>query len=201
MWPFLMDRPRQNYILQPGRECDDNLHGLAITFGRIVSNALTDPLAWLGGFLVGAFTYLVGPGPAFYALWIAVAMDLISRLMCESVNHGGFLKAVKEGHIRSDKALSGAKLKITAYFFMCVFAAQIEKFPYDYAYLASSVIYGIFFFVELESTCENFLEAGVEEFSWLKRFSRRKLEKIIEEEGIATDITTKEGGGNEQGPI
>ena len=155
------------------------------TFGKITLSALTDPLAWLGGFLVGAFTYLVGPGPAFYALWIAVACDLASRLITESVNHGGFFKAIKEGHIQSDKALRGAKLKIPAYFFMCVFAAQIEKFPYEYAYLASSVIYGIFFFVELESTCENFLEAGVEEFSWLKRFSRRKLEKLVEEEGVS----------------
>lgn len=161
------------------------MYGLATTFGKIVSNALTDPLAWLGGFLVGAFTYLVGPGPAFYALWIAVACDLASRLITESVNHGGFWKAIKEGHIQSDKALRGAKLKIPAYFFMCVFAAQIEKFPYEYAYLASSVIYGIFFFVELESTCENFLEAGVEEFGWLKRFSRRKLEKLVEEEGVS----------------
>lgn len=173
------------------------MQGIIVTFGKIVSNALTDPLAWLVGFLIGAFTYLVGPGPAFYALWIAVAMDLLSRLMCESVNHGGFFKAIKEGHIQSDKAFRGAKLKIPAYFFMCVFAAQIEKFPYEYAYLASSVIYGIFFFVELESTCENFMEAGVEEFAWLKRFSKRKLEKIVEEEGV----NLREGDSYDKPPI
>jgi len=173
------------------------LQGIIVAFGKIVSNALTDPLAWLVGFLAGTFTYLVGPGPAFYALWIAVACDLLSRLITESVNHGGFFKAIKEGHIQSDKAFRGAKFKIPAYFFMCVFAAQIEKFPYEYAYLASSVIYGIFFFVELESTCENFLEAGVEEFAWLKRFSRRKLEKIVEEEGI----NIKEGDNYDEPPI
>ena len=122
---------------------------------------------------------------------------MLSRLITESVNHGGFFKAIKEGHIQSDKAFRGAKLKIPAYFFMCVFAAQIEKFPYEYAYLASSVIYGIFFFVELESTCENFLEAGVEEFSWLKRFSRRKLEKIVEEEGV----NLREGDSYDKPPI
>lgn len=173
------------------------MQGIIVTFGKIVSNALTDPLAWLVGFLAGAFTYLVGPGPAFYALWIAVACDLLSRLITESVNHGGFFKAIKEGHIQSDKAFRGAKLKIPAYFFICVFAAQIEKFPYEYAYLASSVIYGIFFFVELESTCENFLEAGVEEFAWLKRFSRRKLEKIVEEEGV----NPREGDNYDKPPI
>ena len=173
------------------------MQGIIVTFGKIVSNALTNPLAWLVGFLAGAFTYLVGPGPAFYALWIAVACDLLSRLITESVNHGGFFKAIKEGHIQSDKAFRGAKLKIPAYFFMCVFAAQIEKFPYEYAYLASSVIYGIFFFVELESTCENFLEAGIEEFAWLKRFSKRKLEKIVEEEGV----NPREGDNYDKPPI
>lgn len=164
------------------------MNGAITTFGRIAVNALSDPLAWLGGFFIGAISYLIGPGPAFYALWIAVACDLLSRLICESVNHGGFWRAIKEGHIQSDKALSGAKIKIPAYFIMCVFAYQIEKFPYDYTYVASSVVYGIFFFVELESTCENFLEAGVEEFAWLKRFSRKKLEKIVDD-GVAVTET------------
>lgn len=156
----------------------------AVTFGKIVGSAFTDPLAWLGGFFIAVMTYLVGPGPAFYALWIAVSCDLFSRLVCESVNHGGFFSAIKGGHIQSDKMFQGAKIKIPAYFIMCVFAAQVERiFPYEYTFVASSVIYGIFFFVELESTCENFIEAGVQEFAWLKRFSQRKLEKLIEDGG------------------
>lgn len=155
-----------------------------ITFGEIISTALMNPLAWLGGIFMATLAYLIGePGAAFYALWIAVGCDLISRLITESLNHGGFILAIKEGHIQSDKALSGAKVKIPAYFIMCIFAAQITRFPYDYAYVAASVIYGIFFFVELESVCENFIEAGVEEFAWLKRFSKRKLEQIVEDGG------------------
>ncbi len=155
-----------------------------MTFADMVVSALTNPLAWLGGIFMAMLAYLIGePGAAFYALWIAVGCDLVSRLITESVNHGGFIRAIREGHIQSDKALSGAKLKIPAYFIMCVFAAQITRFPYDYAYVAASVIYGIFFFVELESVCENFIEAGVEEFAWLKRFSKRKLEQIVEDGG------------------
>jgi len=162
------------------------------SFGKIGMNALTNPLAWLGGFFVGAITYLIGPGPAFYALWIAVACDLLSRLVSESAQHGGLVKAIKEGHIQSDKMFQGAKIKIPAYFIMCVFACQMEKFPYEYTYVASSVIYGIFFFVELESTCENFLEAGVEEFRWLKKFSKRKLEQIVEEGGETSNENNKD---------
>ena len=159
------------------------MHGSIITVGKIAMNAMTDPLAWMGGLSMGLITYLVGPGPAFYALWIAVACDLLSRIISESAQHGGFWRAIKEGHIQSDKMFQGAKLKIPAYFIMCVFACQVEKFPYEYTYVASSVVYGIFFFVELESTCENFLEAGVEEFGWLKRFSKRKLEQLVEDGG------------------
>jgi len=154
----------------------------AITIIGKLGDALSNPLAWLAGFGLAVLGYLLGePGAAFYALWTAVAMDLLSRLISESVQHGGFWKAIREGHIQSDKALAGAKVKIPAYFIMCVFAAQITRFPYEYAYVASSIIYGIFFFVELESTCENFIEAGVEEFSWLKRFSKRKLEQMVED--------------------
>jgi hypothetical protein len=163
------------------------LHNAVLAFGKTVQS-LENPIAWAFGVGIGIFTYLIGePGTAFYALWIAVAMDLISRLMSESYQHGGFWKAIKEGHIQSDKALSGAKMKIPAYFIMCIFAAQITKFPYEYAYVGSSVIYGIFFFVELESTCENFIEAGIEEFNWLKRFSKRKLEQIVEDGGESNE--------------
>ena len=153
--------------------------GIATGVSKI-SASLSDPLAWLAGFVMAIVAYLIGePGAAFYALWIAVAMDLVSRVMSESVQHGGFLKAVKDGHIKSDKALSGAKLKIPAYFIMCVFAAQIMKFPYEYAYVGSCVIYGIFFFVEMESTCENFIEAGLEEFSWLKKFGPEETQRNL----------------------
>lgn len=168
-----------------------------VTFGEMISTALTNPLAWLGGIFMAALAYLIGePGAAFYALWIAVAMDLLSRLISESVQHDGFFKAIKEGHIQSDKALAGAKIKIPAYFIMCIFAAQITRFPYEYAYVASSVIYGIFFFVELESTCENFIEAGVEEFAWLKRFSKRKLEQIVEDGEAPSSTTTSSSNNN-----
>lgn len=133
---------------------------------------------------MGIISFLVGvPGPAFYALWVSVGCDLVSRVMSESVQHGGLIPAIRDGHIQSDKMIQGAKLKIPAYFIMCVFACQIDKFPYEYAYVGSSIIYGIFFLAELESTCENFIEAGIEEFGWLKRFSKRKLEKMCDDGG------------------
>lgn len=141
---------------------------------------------------MGVFTYLVQPGAAFFGLWVVVACDLVSRIVTESVNHGGFVKAIKEGHIRSDKAMQGTFVKIIAYFVMCVIAAQATKIiPYDTASeLVANIIYSILFFVELLSIAENFLEAGVTEFSWLKRFSQNKLEKICEETTTTTTTTS-----------
>ena len=60
------------------------------TIGKI-GDALANPLAWLVGAVLALLGYLIGePGAAFYALWTAVAMDLLSRLMSESVQHGGY---------------------------------------------------------------------------------------------------------------
>jgi hypothetical protein len=153
-----------------------------VTFGKITTS-LSDPLAWLGGIFIGVVTYLVQPGAAFYALWVVVACDLVSRILTESVNHGGLFRAIKDGHIRSDKAMQGTFIKILAYFIMCVIAAQATRIiPYETASgLVSNIIYSVLFFVELLSIAENFIEAGIEQFKWLERFSKKKLKGICDD--------------------
>ena len=150
--------------------------------GKIIS-ALSEPLAWAGGILFGIISYLVQPGAAFYALWVVVALDLVSRLITESVNHGGFFKAVRDGHIQSDKACKGTMMKIVAYFFMCVIATQsIRIFPWQTAAeLFGNIIYSVLFFVEVLSIAENFMEAGVEEFNWLKKLANKKLKETCDD--------------------
>ena len=168
-----------------------NPTGIGVTLNKITTS-LSDPLAWLGGILLGGITYLVQPGAAFFGLWIVVACDLVSRVVTESVNHGGLINAIKEGHVRSDKAMQGTSVKIIAYFIMCVLAAQATKIiPYETASgLVSNVIYSILFFVEVLSIAENFMEAGVQEFGWLARFSKKKLEGIVDDGGESTDSTS-----------
>ncbi len=181
-----------------------NPTGIGVTFGKI-STALSDPLAWLGGSFIGVITYLVEPGAAFYGLWIVVACDLVSRILTESVNHGGFFKAIKEGHIRSDKAMQGTFVKIIAYFIMCVLAAQASKIiPYDTASgLIANIIYSVLFFVETLSIAENFIEAGVEEFQWFKKFANKKLKETCEDDNTYNYGNYGDYGGddNERPPI
>jgi len=159
-----------------------NSVGIGVTFGKITTS-LSDPLAWLWGFFIGVVTYLVQPGAAFYALWVVVVCDLVSRILTESVNHGGLFRAIKDGHIRSDKAMQGTFIKILAYFIMCVIAAQATRIiPYETASgLVANIIYSVLFFVELLSIAENFIEAGIEQFKWLERFSKKKLKEVCDD--------------------
>ena len=160
-----------------------------------ITTSLSDPLAWLGGVFLGGITYLVQPGAAFYGLWIVVACDMASRILTESVNHGGMIKAIKEGHIRSDKAMQGTFIKIIAYFIMCVIAAQATRIiPYTTASgLVANIIYSVLFFVEVLSIAENFIEAGVEEFQWFKRFSQKKLKSICDDRETVTSESNESG--------
>lgn len=172
-----------------------NPTGIGVTFGKITTS-LSDPLAWLGGVLLGGLTYLVQPGAAFYGLWIVVACDLVSRILTESVNHGGLIKAIQEGHIRSDKAMQGTFIKIVSYFIMCVIAAQATKIiPYTTASgLVANIIYSVLFFVEVLSIAENFIEAGIQEFQWFKRFSNKKLKEICGNDDTTTKTNSNESG-------
>ena len=163
--------------------------GVLAMFANTFTKILDNHLAQLGGFVLGAICYLVDPGAPLYALWIIVVLDLISRLFAQAKNHGGFYLAATEGHIRSDKMFRGTAVKIVAYFFMCVVAAQ-AKYVFGYAAAAQlfgSIVYSILFLVELWSMAENFQEAGVETFKWISLFSRKRLEKLC-------DGTLQEGG-------
>jgi len=145
-----------------------------------IAKVTTSYMAQAWGVLLGFICYLVDPGAAFAALWVAVVLDLISRVFAEAKNHGGLYRAATEGHIRSDKMLCGTMAKITAYFFMCVLANQSRYIlKYDApAEIFSTIVYSILFLVEVWSMAENFQEAGVESFAWISRFADKKLKEI-----------------------
>lgn len=167
--------------------------GLSGMFYCNIAKVGTNYMAQSGGVILGFVCYLVEPGAAFAALWLAVVLDLISRIFAEAKNHGGLYRAAKDGHIRSDKMLCGTMVKIVAYFFMCVLANQSRYIlRYDApAEMFATVIYSILFLVEVWSMCENFQEAGVESFIWISRFTKNKLEAVTgKDEGDDKDELT-----------
>jgi len=150
-------------------------------FAGTISKVGENHWAQFWGVLLGIFFYLVEPGAAFGALWIAVAGDLFSRLIAEARTHGGLYHAAKEGFINSEKMFWQTAVKITAYFFMCVMANQSKYiFRYDApSELFSTIVYSILFLVEFFSVSKNFQDAGVNSFKWLAMFAKQRLDKIV----------------------
>lgn len=157
----------------------------------LLMNILNNHAAQLGGILLGVLTYLVAPTAAFYALWIAVFIDLLTRLVALSVKYGGFWQATKQSHISSKKMFHGTAIKTIAYFFMTVLAHQskyiveIEAVPIFF----SSIIYCLLFLVEVHSIVENLIDAGAEDLKpLLFRFNREKAKAMQGGSNLLNDI-------------
>jgi len=156
---------------------------------------------WLWGTVLGIITYLVEPTAAFYALWIAVFLDLVSKVVALAVKHGGLIRATKLKVIDSHTMFYRAFLKVLAYFSMTVLAHQSKAIVgvESVSIAFSTIIYCILFLVEVYSIIENFVEAGVEDLRLLLIRFKREKEKIIEgEEDLVCDMVTK--GEDKRGP-
>ena len=140
---------------------------------------------WLTGLVLGFFAYLVQPTAAFYALWVAVALDLLTKIVALSYGSGGFFRAIQCQNLNSQTMFRKAFVKILAYFTLTVIAYQskyivaIEAVPI----LFNTIIYSILFLVEVHSIIENLIAAGCEDLKpLLMRFEKEK-EKAIQGTG------------------
>jgi phage-related holin len=148
---------------------------------------------WLGGLLIGLFAYLVQPSAAFYALWIAVALDFMTKLVELSYGCGGYLKAIQTQRINSKTMFQKAFVKIIAYFVLTVVAYQskfittLEAVPI----LFSTIIYSILFLVEVHSIIENMIGAGCDDLRpLLMRFEKEKERAINGTGNLISDVIT-----------
>lgn len=135
----------------------------------------------LWGLLLGVLTYLVDPTAAFYALWVAVLFDLLTKIVALAVKNGGLVRATRERIINSHTMFYRTFIKVLAYFTMTVLAHQskaivaIEAVPIIF----STIIYSILFLVEVHSIIENLIEAGAEDLKpLLMRFEREKQRAV-----------------------
>lgn len=159
---------------------------------------------WLWGFLLGVLTYLVEPTAAFYALWVAVFLDLITKMAALAYKNGGLIAATKAKVINSHTMFYRTFIKVLAYFTMTVLAHQskavveIEAVPIIF----STIIYSILFLVEVYSIIENLIEAGAEDLKPLMLRFQKEKEKVIEGSGdLISDIhENKMKGGGGGGP-
>ncbi|MCK9324482.1 MAG: phage holin family protein [Bacteroidales bacterium] len=146
---------------------------------------------WLAGLVVGFLAYLIQPTAAFYALWVAVGLDLLTKIVALSYGSGGFIRAIKCQNLNSHTMFRKAFVKILAYFTLTVVAYQskyiiaIEAVPI----LFSTIIYSILFLVEVHSIIENLIAAGCDDLKpLLMRFDNEKKRAIEGTGSIVSDI-------------
>jgi len=147
-----------------------------------IAETLRPRVVRLLGLLWSGFYYLVEPDAAFLAVWIAVMLDLVSKLLAISAQKGGFVVALTTGEISSKKAFRGTFIKLIAYFALGVLCAQVEHVAGTevVAVLSKTIVYGFLFTVESISILENLIAAGLHNLtpllSQLRQAKRREVE-------------------------
>lgn len=146
---------------------------------------------WFWGTALGVFTFLVEPTAAFYALWVAVLFDLLSKIAAISYRHGGLVAATRCKALNSHTMFYRTFIKVLAYFTMTVLAHQSKAIVAieGVDILFSTIIYSILFLVEVHSIIENLIEAGCDDLRpLLLRFQREKNRAVHGVEDIAQDV-------------
>ena len=125
--------------------------------------------------LWGILCYLIEPDAAFMAVWLAVLMDLLTKLVAIAAIKGGFVNAVRDGHITSRQAFLGTFVKLTAYFALGVMATQAKYVATIEvaSILARTVVFAFLFTVEAVSILENLLDTGLTQLEPLLRALRK----------------------------
>jgi phage-related holin len=144
-------------------------------------------------FLLSGINYIFFPDQAlliaFYAVGIAMMMDILTKYRAIGRNNGGVTNARKIGKLSSKQLWFGTKDKLFTYFVIFIFAGlsyRVTVFKEASVFL-STVAYTVIFLREFQSCLENLDEAG-SDVGWLLIWTKRKQQQILESE-------IKEGSG------
>lgn len=145
-------------------------------------------------FVLSAFYYLICPSaayqPAIAAVWIAVLLDIFTRLFANSRKSGGFIKAIRTRTISSDTLFNRTVIKVVAYLSLQILAGlSMKVLPLQQLSIAvATIVYSFLFVREATSVVENLVEAGSSDCKpllfWLK-----KKEQLITEGNLPAETT------------
>jgi len=158
------------------------------------------------GLIVGGLSYVLFPDQAFFtaacAVGAAILLDIITKYVALSSKAGGYMKAVRNQSISSNKLWDGTKIKLFSYLVVAILAGlsyrvvQLEQLSIFFA----TVIYSIIFLREAQSILENLCDAGAD-LRWLVVWTKKKQEQILESEtddieqsNNKTESESSEGG-------
>ena len=161
-----------------------------------IAKAMAGAIPYLGAFL-GIFNYVLFPDKAILtsacAVGALIILDIITKYVALSHQAGGYMKAVRNCSISSNKLWEGTRIKLYSYLVVAILVGlsyrvvQLEQLS---VFLAS-VVYSILFLREAQSVLENLCDAGAD-FRWLLRWTKNKQDQIFDQEGI-----TEEDDNNE----
>ena len=161
-----------------------------------IAKAMAGAIPYLGAFL-GIFNYVLFPDKAILtsacAVGALIILDIITKYVALSHQAGGYMKAVRNCSISSNKLWDGTRIKLYSYLVVAILVGlsyrvvQLEQLS---VFLAS-VVYSILFLREAQSVLENLCDAGAD-FRWLLRWTKNKQDQIFDQEGI-----TEEDDNNE----
>lgn len=139
-------------------------------------------------FLFAAFNYVVCPNaaylPAIAAVWIAVILDILTRLFANSHRAGGFIKAIRCRAISSDTLWSRTVVKVVAYLSLQILAGlSMRVLPLEQISIAvATIIYSFLFIREATSVVENLVEAGADDLRPFLRWLQKKEQDLTEDQ-------------------
>jgi len=139
-------------------------------------------LAW------ACITWLIFPEESFVvwcaALWIAVALDLITRWYAIFKKAGGIRKALKSKVSNSKEMYEKTSIKIISYLVIQILAGlsiRLVDIPYV-SNIVATVVYSFLFFREFASNIENLVEAGADYLEPLLFWVKKKEKDVLEKE-------------------
>lgn len=138
--------------------------------------------------VVAVFNWLICPNaayaPAIAAVWIAVFLDIFTRLYAQSKKAGGFFKAIRNGTISSDTMWIRTKDKVIFYIVIQILTGLSMKIDLlGYVGMATfTFVYSFLFLREFISNLENMIDAGADYFKPLLCWMRKKEETITKEQ-------------------
>lgn len=165
---------------------------------RVVSG--TKPF-W--GTIIAALTYVMFPDKAYSTAAIAVGivmlLDVFTKYVALSHEANGFKNACKTKKIFSGTLWQKTRIKLFSYLIIAILSGLSYRVTplKQVGVFFGTVVYSVIFLREAQSILENLADAGAD-VRWLIRWTKKKQVKILEEDGMESELVEKVGEDYEQ---
>ena len=131
---------------------------------------------------------------AAVAVLIVMGLDLITRLFAISKKAHGFIRAIKCHKLTSAKFAKGTLDKLIVFGVMLIISAAAYKLMLveTLANWFVQIVFTIMFLRDTISILENLAEAGVKGLGLFQKLVKKKMDDVLEENGIEPEDKKKE---------